>query len=600
MEGGETTAAASAFLENFGNVTVPKMYTCALCGKEGFRSVEELGTHSATCFGDNNTSNDKTSLNNGIGAVQAPVLDGTREANDYEFDTSLCEEQDVSLSPPPNETCDDPIQSDDEEEYESDASSYAGNAVYATETLWDGVGAFQLARSQTDAQAEQLLRKYQFSFDDEQVDHELIVHLLKYICESAYESGAILIFLPGWDDISRMTSCLMSDPNFSNGDAFKVLPLHSGLPTKQQRLVFKRPPIGCRKIILSTNIAETSITIDDVAFVIDVGRAKEQNYSPHLKLKTLMPQWISKASSRQRTGRAGRTKAGVCFHLFSHKRWAALREFHDSELLRSPLEEICLYAKMLGLTKGPLGTTAKFLDKAMDPPHPLAVQNAIELLVDIGAFDQDESITDLGVQLAGLSLNPRIGKMVFWSYLLGCTKPTVTIAAAMSYKDPFVFPMTAVQKRDASRAKISLSKESESDLVALLSAVEGYIHAKHDGMGRAYSFANHHFLSTSTLDTVIDMARQIGRELSSLSLPNPTDNGPWNKNMNDLSLLSSILAAGLYPNVSRRRKGAKNFTTFCRTTAKIHQVSISISDCSCNSARSDEHKCASTMNIISI
>jgi ATP-dependent RNA helicase DHX36 len=136
---------------------------------------------------------------------------------------------------------------------------------------------------------------------------------------------------------------------FSDPSQNIVLPLHSGIPSKDQRQVFLKPPIGVRKIILATNIAETSLTIEDVAFVIDTGRAKEKSYDPHLKTSTLQESWISQASAKQRRGRAGRCKAGVCFHLFTRKRHSSMRPFVISELLRTPLEEICLQCKRVSL-----------------------------------------------------------------------------------------------------------------------------------------------------------------------------------------------------------------------------------------------------------
>jgi ATP-dependent RNA helicase DHX36 len=172
--------------------------------------------------------------------------------------------------------------------------------------------------------------------------------------------------------------------------------------------------------VLSTNIAETSVTIDDVAFVIDSGRAKEKNYDPHLKTSTLQPMWISQASAKQRRGRAGRTKAGVCFHLFSRRRHASFREFLESELLRTSLEEICLQCKKLNLTPGGPedddGIPA-FLGAALTPPHPKSVSNAIEKLVELGAMDEDNNdLTRLGNYLSCLSVPPEVGKMVIWSY----------------------------------------------------------------------------------------------------------------------------------------------------------------------------------------
>ena len=137
-----------------------------------------------------------------------------------------------------------------------------------------------------------------------QVDYDLIMELLKYVFESEYcREGSVLVFMPGWDDISRMHRILSSHPHFGNSQIFKLLQLHSGIPKKAQSEVFAPLLPGEHKIILSTNIAETSVTIDDVAVVIDTGRLKEKSYDPHVKLAYLKSTWISQASARQRKGR---------------------------------------------------------------------------------------------------------------------------------------------------------------------------------------------------------------------------------------------------------------------------------------------------------
>jgi HrpA-like RNA helicase len=152
--------------------------------------------------------------------------------------------------------------------------------------------------------------------------------------------------------------------------------------------------------------------------------------------------WISKASAKQRKGRAGRTKAGVCFHLFSRRRHAFLRDFLESELLRTSLEEMVLQCKKLKLAPGGPedddGVPA-FLAAALTPPHPKSVTNALETLVDMGAMDVvTNDLTQLGQCLSVLSVEPRVGKMVIWSYVLGCTKDAAGMAVAMSYKVSFV------------------------------------------------------------------------------------------------------------------------------------------------------------------
>ena len=189
-----------------------------------------------------------------------------------------------------------------------------------------------------------MLNQYQAMHDDEKIDNDLLLEVLHLIVESSYGDGAILVFFPGWAEISEFMMLLENTPPFYNRNKHLILPLHSGIPSKDQRKVFEKPPKGVRKIILSTNIAETSLTIDDVSFVVDTGRAKEKNYDPHLKTSTLAPTWISQASAKQRKGRAGRTKRGVAFRLFSKRRHASFRPFVESELLRTPLVSTILFS----------------------------------------------------------------------------------------------------------------------------------------------------------------------------------------------------------------------------------------------------------------
>ena len=190
-------------------------------------------------------------------------------------------------------------------------------------------------------------------------------------------------------------------------------------------MVFKSPQKGVRKLILSTNIAETSVTINDVEFVIDSGRAKEKHYDPHLGTSSLKSVWISQASAKQRKGRAGRTQAGICFRLFSREQHDSFREHSESELLRTSLEEVCLYCKKLGLTPGStddIDGIPAFLGAALTPPHKKSVINALESLVKLGAMDKDTNLTPLGNVLSCLSVEPKLGKMIIWGYILGCSK----------------------------------------------------------------------------------------------------------------------------------------------------------------------------------
>ena len=394
---------------------------CMLCNQSGFKCPEELGSHIGLCMGigNMNTSDMETKVRNNhvVSTWQQQNID--RKGEDY----------------------DDPV--DDIEEDQDIILDDDDNDILALhEGHWDGTSPFGVAdilsNTKTSLSEEELLNRYHIMHDDEQIDNDLILKIIRYINKSSYGDGAILVFLPGWMEISELSMILESTSPFSDKSQFLILPMHSGIPSKDQRQVFQRPRRGIRKIVLSTNICEASVTIDDVAFVIDTGRAKEKSYDPHLNTSTLQPIWISQASVKQRRGRAGRTKPGVCFHLFSRRRYTSLREFLESEMIRTSLEEICLQSKKLNLCPGGMNDEdgiPSFLSRALTPPHPKAVLNAISDLVRLGAMEDDTNeLTKLGHCLACLSVEPKVGKMVIWSYILGCSKDTASIAVAMSYK----------------------------------------------------------------------------------------------------------------------------------------------------------------------
>lgn len=192
----------------------------------------------------------------------------------------------------------------------------------------------------------QLLEKYLSEVNPELIDVVLIEQLLMKICTDS-EDGAILVFLPGWDEINRTRDRLLSNRVFRDTSKFDILALHSMIPSTEQKKVFDRLPYGCRKIILSTNIAETAITIDDVVYVIDSGRMKEKNYDPYNHVSTLQSSWVSKASARQREGRAGRCQPGICYHLYSKLQVASFVDYQIPEIRRMPVEEICLQVLIL-------------------------------------------------------------------------------------------------------------------------------------------------------------------------------------------------------------------------------------------------------------
>jgi len=319
----------------------------------------------------------------------------------------------------------------------------------------------ELARIASTEQSAVSLSAYQLAADPDEVDLDLTAALLHWIVATRAEEvkresggvgpdGAVLVFLPGWHEISQLRDMLDLDPRF--GKDVLVLPLHSMVPPAEQKRVFKRPPAGVKKIVLATNIAETAVTIDDVVFVVDSGRLKEKSYDPHTGVSTLQATWISRASAQQRRGRAGRVRPGECYRLYSSARMASFADFQLPEMQRSPLEELCLQVRMLaeasslGGDRGGAaaavgtgeGSTAAFLALAPEPPVPRAIKHAVTLLQNIGALKEDESLTRLGRHLGEMPVHPRVGKMLLYATLLGVLDPVLTVACAAAYRSPFV------------------------------------------------------------------------------------------------------------------------------------------------------------------
>ncbi|UYV78743.1 YTHDC2 [Cordylochernes scorpioides] len=337
------------------------------------------------------------------------------------------------------------------------------------------------------SQDQQNLEVYHHCFNDDQVDVRLILFLLRYIIANSDE-GAVLIFLPGYDDIVNLREMILTDehhlPDSSRypeilfwefqlgGESvcsrFIIYTLHSQIQSSDQKRVFKVPPPGVRKIvnvragllekknvdmekatqcqgqILATNMAETSITINDVVYVINSGKVKEKFVCPPPQkvfdsltgVTGLRSVWVSQASATQRRGRAGRCRPGICYHLFSRQRYESLQLFSTPEILCTPIHELCLQAKLLA---PPNISIADFLARAPDPPSFSVTRSAVTLLKTIDSLDPWEELTELGLHLLDLPIDPRLGKMVLYSVVLKCLDPVLTIVCALAYKDPCMY-----------------------------------------------------------------------------------------------------------------------------------------------------------------
>ncbi|XP_044131856.1 3'-5' RNA helicase YTHDC2 [Bufo gargarizans] len=431
----------------------------------------------------------------------------------------------------------------------------------------------QAESSSLSVEEQELLKAYHYSFDDEKVDLDLIMHILNNICQNS-DTGAILIFLPGYDEIVGLRDRILHDDKrfAENSQRYQIFMLHSNMQTADQRKVLKTPPAGIRKIILSTNIAETSITVNDVVFVIDSGKVKEKSYDALNHVTMLKMVWISKASAIQRKGRAGRCRPGVCFRLFSRLRFQNMLEFQTPELLRMPLHELCLHTKLLAPINSPI---ADFLMKAPEPPPALIVRNAVQMLKTIDAMDTWEDLTELGYHLADLPVEPHLGKMVLCAVVLKCLDPILTIACTLAYRDPFVLPTQASQKRAAMLCRKRFTAGTYSDHMALLRAFQAWQKARSDGWERAFCEKN--FLSQATMEIIIGMRTQLLGQLRASGFVRARGAGDIrdvNANSENWAVVKAALVAGMYPNLIHVDRENMQLTSHKEKRVRLHPTSV--------------------------
>ncbi|KAH0759702.1 hypothetical protein KY290_023195 [Solanum tuberosum] len=380
------------------------------------------------------------------------------------------------------------------------------------------------------------------------IGFNFIEYILCHICENE-RPGAVLIFMTGWDDISSLKDKLQSHPILGNTSRVLLLACHGSMASSEQRLIFDKPEDGVRKIVLATNIAETSITIDDVVFVIDCGKAKETSYDALNNTPRLLPSWISKVSARQRRGRAGRVQPGECYHLYPRCVYDAFADYQLPEILRTPLQSLCLQIKSLKL-----GSISEFLTRALQSPELLAVQNAVEYLKIIGALDENENLTVLGRYLTMLPMEPKLGKMLILGAILNCLDPILTIVAGLSVRDPFLTPLDKKDLADAAKAHFS---RDFSDHLALVRAYEGWRDAERDLAGYEYCWKN--FLSAQSMKAIDSLRKEFYSLLNDTGLvdSNITMYNSWSY---DEHLLRAIICYGLYPGICSVLHNEKSFS----------------------------------------
>jgi ATP-dependent RNA helicase HrpA len=298
--------------------------------------------------------------------------------------------------------------------------------------------------------------------EDAEVEDQEVRDQVGAICDAVDElcaegPGDILVFLSGEREI-RDTADALRRRNLRH---LEVLPLFARLSTAEQLRVFA-PHIG-RRVVLATNVAETSLTVPGIKYVVDPGTARISRYSQRLKVQRLPIEPVSQASANQRKGRCGRTSDGICIRLYSEADFDARPEFTDPEILRTNLASV-----ILQMTALDLGDVAAF--PFVEPPDRRSVHDGVMLLQELGAFDPAERdhrrrLTKLGRRLAQLPVDPRLGRMVLEAERNGCLREVLVIAAALSIQDPRDRPLEHQQAADERHARF---RDPDSDFISYL------------------------------------------------------------------------------------------------------------------------------------
>lgn len=331
-----------------------------------------------------------------------------------------------------------------------------------------------------------------------------------HLCEPA---GDILVFLTGEDEIEDVCRKINREVESIGSEAgpLKILPLYSSLPPQQQQRIFENAPKPTfpggpcgRKVIVATNIAETSLTIDGIVYVVDPGFSKQKVYNPRIRVESLLVTPISKASARQRAGRAGRTRPGKCFRLYPEKSFKEdLIEQTYPELLRSNLTSVILTLKRLGIHD-----LVHF--DFMDPPAPETLIRALELLHYLGGMNDDGDLTDIGRLMSEFPLDPQLSKMLICSPKYLCSNEILTIVAMLSV--PNVFMRPASQKVEADEAKAQF-EHVDGDHLTLLNVFHAF---KENEENDRWCFDN--YLNTRALRSADSVRKQIARIMTKLNL----------------------------------------------------------------------------------
>lgn len=359
-------------------------------------------------------------------------------------------------------------------------------------------------------------------------------------------TGSILIFLPGIMEISRCVRSIELKYEKSSSECW-CLPLHSALSSRDQTRVFNYPPKGSRKIVVSTNIAETSITIPDCVVVIDGGRSKSVFFDVKANTTKLVENWCSRAEMAQRKGRSGRIQKGTCYHMYTKETENSVLAQPIPEIRRTRLENLYLVVKAMGINK-----VEEFLNSGIDPPEAQSLKKARYTLREIGAIEYDEdneNLTHLGRYLSYIPTDLQAGKLMLLGCIFGCVNICLTIAAICSSGGPFLTSFDI--KDDVRRAKEKIGK-NQGDVLASAFAFHQWENLPRD---KRKKFISENCLSYLTLHDIQSTRAQYLLTLKEIGFVpfnyKVDDKSKHNANNENYTIIRAILTGSFSPQIAR-------------------------------------------------
>uniref|UniRef100_A0A0K0FT04 ATP-dependent RNA helicase DHX36 n=1 Tax=Strongyloides venezuelensis TaxID=75913 RepID=A0A0K0FT04_STRVS len=404
--------------------------------------------------------------------------------------------------------------------------------------------------------------------ENKEIPYDIIRYCVVKIRECLVEggrTGSILIFLPGWKEILRC----MKEFNLISNEHYLVIPLHSKLSSKEQGKVFEKSPADKTKIILSTNIAESSVTIDDVVYVIDTCKQKKQKISQNRNKCSYKINWISRDRMDQRKGRAGRTQDGHCVRLLTKKFMSSLAQHPEPEIKSSPLDGSILTIKGLRL-----GDSKEFLQNGMEKIDPKNIDEAEIYLQEIGALDENRNLTYLCQALEKLSFSPKNAKCVLTGLLFNISS---SLSIIFSFADSNMSLFNGLEKQDDIENSVKLlSGEFKSDAIIPLMAVK-----KSTGYYKDFS-KDLSILKTINMDTTSMLMKAKYQTMGVLenmfkSNINIDTGCPSNKKSSlDMHLILSLLVKATCPNVAIMNKNCKFIDNIGQTVRPVENSVLSV------------------------